>query len=101
MNQVVEKIHRLSPNQLRALLLLAKSRQGILDSTSSGAKIGLHGKPLGGLFSSLSRQRIGKERLVIPWGRLEAGHGLRWKLNENLISKEELLNEVNQLIVTF
>jgi hypothetical protein len=98
MRLVIEKLHRLSPNQLRALRLLAKAPKGIINSTDSGAKIGLKGKNLGGLFSSLSRQRIGQERLVIPWGRPKAGKGLRWKLNQNLVGQKELLTVTQELL---
>lgn len=98
MNAVVDKIHRLSPNQLRALNLLAKNPKGIIYSSVSGAKIGLKGKSLGGLFSSLSRQLIGGERLVIPWGRPQAGGGLNWKLNTSLISQSELLKLTTSLL---
>lgn len=96
---VIEKIHRLSPNQLRALQLLAKAPRAMINSSDSGAKIGLKGKNLGGLFSALSRQQIKGERLVIPWGRPEPGRGLRWKLNQNLISAKELLVVTNELLL--
>lgn len=98
MTSVIDKLYRLSPNQLRALRLLAKAPKGIINSTDSGAKIGLKGKNLGGVFSSLSRQRIAQERLVIPWGRPEAGKGLRWKLNQNLINQRELLRVTTELL---
>lgn len=98
MSSVIDKLHRLSPNQLRALQLLAKSPNGVIDSSPIGAKIGLQGKSLGGLFSSLSRQRILGERLVMPWGRPEPGGGLRWKLNQKLISQKELLGITQELL---
>ena len=98
MSSVIDKLHRLSPNQLRALLLLANSPKGIISSTDSGAKIGLKGKSLGGLFSSLSRQKILGERLVIAWGRPKAGRGLRWKLNQQVISQSELSKISSELL---
>jgi len=98
MSVVSEKIHRLSPNQLRALRLIAISPKGTIDSSVSGREIGMVGKPLGGLFSSLSRQKFGSVRLITPWGRPEAGKGLRWKLNTDLISQKELLELTNKLL---
>lgn len=98
MADVVKKIHRLSPNQLRALRLLAKSPKGIIFSSDSGAQIGLKGKPLGGLFSSLARQSINGAKLILAWGRPQAGKGLNWKLNQDLISKEKLLKITNELL---
>ena len=94
----MEKLYRLSPNQLRALRLLAKAPKAMINSSDSGAKIGLKGKNLGGLFSALSRQQIKGEKLVIPWGRPEVGKGLRWKLNQNLISQKQLLQVTSELL---
>lgn len=98
MDPVVRKLHRLTPNQLRALQLLAKSDNAIISSTKSGDELGLKGKALGGVYSSLSRQKIHGNHLVIPWGRTPDSQGLRWKLNEDLISRSDLLNVTNQLL---
>lgn len=98
MLSIEDKLHRLSPSQLRALLLLAKSKKGIISSTASSKNIGKEGKALGGVFSSLSRQKINGERLVIPWGKAESGRGLKWKLNVKLISKDRLLKIVGELL---
>lgn len=98
MSTVEMKLHRLSPNQLRALFLLAKSKHGIISSSLSGEKIGKHGKALGGIFSSLARQHIGQDPLVIPWGKSETGRGLMWKLNTKLISQKDLYKCVHELI---
>jgi len=99
MDQIETKLHYLSPNQLRALLLLAKSKNGIISSTESSEKVGKKGKALGGVFSSLSRQVINDQHLVIPWGKAENGRGLRWKLNEKLISQNRLLEITQKLLV--
>lgn len=98
MNQIESRLHRLSPSQLRALLLLAKSKKGIISSTASSKNIGKEGKALGGVFSSLSRQKINGERLVIPWGKAESGRGLRWKLNTKLITQKRLLEVAKELL---
>ncbi len=98
MTPAESRLYRLSQNQLRALLLLAKSKDGIISSSSSGEKIGKEGKALGGIFSSLSRQVIGSEHLVMPWGKSANGKGLRWKLNTKLITQERLLQITSQLL---
>ena len=85
MDKVENRLHRLSLNQLRALQVLAKSSKGIVSSTFSGKKIGIKGKSLGGVFSSLSRQKINSEPLIVAWGKSADGRGLRWRLNESLI----------------
>lgn len=100
MNTIECKLHRMSPDQLKALFLLAKSTQGIISSTDSAPQIGKKGKSLGGLFSSLARQQINGEPLVLPWGRPVNGHGLRWKLNEKLISQSRLLEITKKLLAT-
>ena len=98
MDVVENKLHRLSPSQLRALLLLAKAKNGVISSSVSGKSIGKEGKALGGVFSSLSRQKIGNQTIVIPWGKSESGRGLRWKLNSKLISQKRLLAITKELL---
>ncbi len=95
---IEEKLYRLSPNQLRALFLLAKSPKGIISSTASSRDIGKKGKALGGVFSSLARQVFNNQHLVMPWGKSEDSHGLRWKLNEKIISQGRLLEITKELL---
>lgn len=99
MDYIETRLHHLSPNQLRALLLLAKSKNGIISSTASSEKVGKKGKALGGVFSSLSRQVVNNQHLVVPWGKAEDGRGLRWKLNEKLISQSKLLEITQELLI--
>jgi len=98
MSLVLDKLYRLSQAQLRALYLLAQSKNGIISSVDSSEEINKKGKALGGVFSSLSRQKIGDDHLVLPWGRPESGRGLRWKLNEKLINRQKLLEIVKKLL---
>lgn len=98
MTPVEHKLYRLSPNQLKALLFLAKSKNGIISSTTSSTVLGKKGKALGGVYSSLSRQIVNGQHIVIPWGKSPDGHGLRWKLNEKLISKIKLLQVTSELL---
>lgn len=77
---------------------MAKTETGIIASVATSGKLGKEGKALGGVFSSLSRQVVGGEHLVLPWGRSEDGHGLRWKLNTKLISKERLFSITRELL---
>src|SRR3989344_9677397 len=98
-NKKIEgKLYRLSPGQMRALHFLANSKEGIISSNDSADKVGKKGKALGGIFSSLARQNFSGERLVMPWGRSASGCGLRWKLNEKVISKENLLKITQMLL---
>ena len=96
----IEKIIRhLSPSQLRALFFLAKNKNGIISSTGSAKEIGKEGKALGGVFSSLARKKINGQYFIIPWGKDASGRGLKWKLNEKLITKDKLLKITKELLV--
>ena len=96
---VVEaKIRRLSLRQLKALAFLCQNEKGLGSSTAAGERIGVKGKSLGGVFSSLSRQKIKGEPLILPFGRSEDGRGLRWRLNTKLISIKDLKALVGELL---
>jgi len=99
MDFIEDVIHHLSPSQLRALYLLSKAKNGIISSSVSSEKIGKLGKALGGVFSSLVRHKINGEHLIIPWGKSETGRGLRWKLNEKIVTKDKLLKVTKELLV--
>ena len=99
MDFIEDVIHHLSPSQLRALYLLSKAKNGIISSSVSSEKIGKLGKALGGVFSSLVRHKINGEHLIIPWGKSETGRGLRWKLNEKIVTNDKLLKVTKELLV--
>lgn len=63
-----------------------------------GTKMGVVGKFLGGVFSSLSRQKVNGQSLALPFGRGDEGRGLRWKLNTSLIPIKSLAEIVNELL---
>lgn len=94
----MSKIYRLSLSQLRALEVLVESKSGIIEADDSIKLVGLKGKSLGGVFSALSRQKIGKESLILPWGRTEGGRGLRWKLNTNVVEVKKLRQIIKEVL---
>lgn len=98
MNQIESKIRRLSFNQLKALSILCANKNGLVSSTPTGRKIGVIGKSLGGVFSSLARQRISGRPLLIPFGRGDEGRGLRWKLNLEVASQTEIKKIIAELL---
>lgn len=98
MDSCVYKLYRMSLSQLRALEVLATDKDGIIEAMDTSKKVGLKGKSLGGVFSSLARQQIKGEYLVVPRGRAEGGRGLRWKLNEKVISKAKLKEVVREVL---
>lgn len=98
MEKWIQRIHRLSINQLKALEVLAVSKNGIIEAADSSGDLDLKGKSLGGVFSSLSRQTISGQYLIEAWGRGSGGRGLRWKLNTKAISQLELKKAVEEVL---
>jgi hypothetical protein len=96
--KVEARIRRLSRNQLKVLAVLCQNEFGLASSSATGKRIGITGKALGGVFSSLSRQKIAGKPLLVPFGRDSSGRGLRWKLNTKLISISELKKIVDELL---
>ena len=97
MDKWISKIHRMSWNQLKALEVLVSSKNGMIEANESVKEVGLKGKNLGGIFSSLSRQKIGNESLISAWGRAEGGRGLRWKLNTT-VDKQKLKKAIEEIL---
>jgi len=88
----------MSLNQLKALRVLIESKNEIIEAYDAERELGLKGKALGGVFSSLSRQKINGQSLVLVWGRSEASRGLRWKLNTQEIKVVELNKVIKEII---
>lgn len=95
---VVNKLRRMTVVQLKALEFLTRDDHGMGHSSKVGKKMGVVGKSLGGIFSSLSRQRIDSQPLVLPWGKDGDGRGLRWKLNEKIIDQKQLRRDLLLLL---
>lgn len=96
-NNIEETLYRLSISQLKALKILTHSKE-VLVSTSASKDIGKEGKALGGIFSAMSRRDFNGQKLILPWGKVENGRVIRWKLNEKLISKDRLLKITKELV---
>jgi len=88
----------MSLSQLRALKVLGESKNGMIEAYEAEKEVMLKGKALGGVFSSLSRQKIDKQSLVLVWGRSQSGRGLRWKLNSEVINKYELGKIIREIL---
>lgn len=97
MDKWINKIRRLSWNQLRALRVLAKNSRGIIEAEEAEKEVGLKGKALGGVFSSLARQQLNGEHLIEAWGRAAESRSLRWKLNEKTISQDKLREIIEEV----
>lgn len=98
MDKWIHKLHRLSLNQLKALAVLAGSDNGMVEAAESSRDLKLVGKALGGVFSSLARQTVDGQHLIEAWGRSQGGRGLRWKLNEKVMSSGQLMKVVKEVL---
>lgn len=74
-----------------------ESKNGMVESEKTEKEMGLKGKAVGGVFSSLSRQQIDGEYLIEAWGRSMVNRGLRWKLNEK-IDKKKLKKVIEEVL---
>lgn len=83
---------------MRALLVLCRSKKGIIIANQAIKVVGLKGKAIGGVFSALSRQRVDGEALVEVWGRAEVGRGLRWKLNTKVVDQKWLGGVIKEVL---
>lgn len=96
--KLAKRVSRLSRNQLRALLVFANAPSGVVESREMAKKLGISGKALGGLFSSLSRNNFQGQSLIIPLGKEEAGRGLRWRLNKQVIDSDRLKTIIEEIL---
>lgn len=96
--ELTKRVSRLSRNQLRALLVFVNAPSGVVESGDMAKKIGISGKALGGLFSSLSRNNFQGQGLIIPLGKEETGRGLRWRLNKQVIDSDKLKTIIEEIL---
>ncbi len=61
-------------------------------------KIGIEGKGLGAVFSSLIRHKFFGQSLIIPWGKDENSRGLRFRLNEKVNFKREIVGDCEGVV---
>lgn len=95
------KVSRLSYAQLVLLswFLEHPEEYGSVESLSRSSK--LKGKSLGGVLSSLARNKYRGLSLIEPWGRATSGTGLRWKLNPKIGMTKQIKAEVSKVIKAY
>jgi len=93
-----KKICRFTFSQLKVLYALSQSPSQLLSSHNISTQVGLEGKELGAILSSLSRVSIMGKNLILPCGRVRRSDGLNWKLNTDLISAEKVRKLTESLI---
>lgn len=89
------KIRNMTIPQLKALRLLTQSSSGIASYNEIADTTGTASYTLGAILTSLKKYKTENGTLILPAGRDEAG--MRWQLNEKVITKDDLSLILNEL----
>lgn len=92
------KLSRLSYNQLLLLSWFLRHPNEFGEVNKIAKETNLMSKSLGGVLSSLSRNKFRGVPMIEPWGRAKSGPGLRWKLTINTDKMVDLKKEVQRLL---
>ena len=92
------KIAFFSREQLLLLELLLKHSERAMGVSEISRKIKFRGESLGGLISSLARNKFRGECLIEPWGRDKGSVGMRWRVNSKAIETGVARSEVKRLL---
>ena len=95
------KIAFFSLEQLQLLALLLEHGERPLGIQEISHKLKFKGESLGGLISSLTRNKFRGEPLIEPWGRDKGSVGMRWRFNSRSIEANIAKDEVNRLIAGY
>lgn len=95
------KIAFFSLEQLLLLALLLRHSERPLGVQEISRKIKFRGESLGGLISSLARNKFRGEPLIEPWGRDKGGVGMRWRVNSRSIEISMAKAEVQRLLAGY
>lgn len=88
MEEIKLKIRTMTIPQLKALRLLVDSANGIASYKEISDTTGTASYTLGAIITSLKKYKTENGTLILPAGR--DPEGMRWQLNEKVISKDEL-----------
>ncbi len=92
------KLAYFSQSQLLLLELLLENKDRAMGVIEISHRIKFKGESLGGLISSLARNKFHGNALIEPWGRDNGGVGMRWKINSKTIDLEISKKEVKRLL---
>lgn len=87
-----------SREQLLLLELLLTNSERAMGVSEISRKIKFRGESLGGLISSLARNKFRGQSLIEPWGRDGGGVGMRWRVNAKAIEIGVAKGEVKRLL---
>jgi hypothetical protein len=95
---MLNKIKRLSYNQLLILSAFLKKDGSVVTLSYLEKSTKIAGKSLGGVISSLSRTHFRSLNLIEPVGADMSGSGLRWILNDKVLDGVSAKAEVARLL---
>ena len=98
---MLNKLRRLSYNQLVVLSVFLVVVNKVLTVKEVEKKTKLKGKSLGGVLSALSRTKFRGLSLIEPVGKAKDGKGLRWMLNKKVLDVSKAKLEINKLLKTY
>lgn len=96
--QLQNKLRLLKIDLLSFLHVLAVSESVALDIDEISSSTNTPEDNLKGIVGTLRRMNLGEEPLIVPAGRDEKGR-LRWKINETVVSKNELAKFLEEEIL--
>lgn len=99
------KLRRFTKGQLTALNVIAGAPNSLATTSQIqdvlysqvGGSTNTADQSVGGTISAISRVKVNDEPLVIPMGKDEK-EGIRWKLNEEVIEKDQLKEIINDIL---
>jgi hypothetical protein len=95
MEDILLRIRNMTIPQLKALKLMAESANGIASYKEISDTTGTSSYTLGAILTSLKKYKTDQGSLILPAGR--DPEGMRWQLNEKVISKDDLMIQLNEL----
>ena len=97
MNENVEdKIRSLSLPQLEILMVMAKSNEPVSTSREIMQSTGTSSYTFGAIISPLRRHKVDGLSLIVQAGK-DGANGVRWQINEKLVTKQDLLILLNSM----
>jgi len=96
--QLQEKLRLLKVDLLSFLNVLAVTESIALELNEISDSTSTPESDLKGLISTLRRMKFNDEPLIVPAGRDNDGR-LRWKINEKVVSKNELAKFLEEEIL--
>lgn len=94
---IKEKLGRATLEQLNALRVFTLYSPPVVTIKTVSDCTSTADTSLGGVISSLSRLNVDGKSLIVPAGR-DREEGMRWRLNEEVISREDLATQLESVL---